>query len=153
MSEMFPFFLLCELLEAYVTDLPVPLVLIVVDVNGERAAVVPETTTLRHARREASTTLGRRHSHLAGMMPTCTTLQLRLVSFHQQHEASAEAVEAAGDSDREGAVDVARYASLDDKSAKKTNVFREWNEMAMRFRKHVHVCCGQLHTCFVFRVN
>jgi len=122
-------------------------------VNGERAAVVPETATLRHARREASNALDRRDVHLAAMVPTCTTLQLRLVSFHQQHEASAEAVEAAGDSDREGAVDAARHASLDDKSAMKANVFREWNEMAMRFRKHVHVCCGQLHTCFVVIVN
>ena len=145
----FPSSRLCEVNFAY---LPIPFVLVVFDVNVEGAAVFPVTPTLSHARRLTSLSrLGL--CHLTAMVPSCTTFQLRLVTFHQQVDAFAEAIEMTGDSDRERPRDFARHALLDDESAGEAHVFRERNVLAVRLRKRIHVCTQQWHARFDVTIN
>ena len=148
-SIISPCLRLCQVNFAY---LPVPFVLVVFDVNVERAAFFPVTPTLCHARRQTSLSrLG--VCHLTAMVPACATFQLRLVSFHQQVDASTEAVEAAGDGDRERPRDVARHARLDAETATEADVLGDRNVLAERVRKHIHVRPQQWHARVDVTIN
>jgi len=144
----------CSLRETDLTDAPVPLVLVLFDVDLERAAVFPVTPTLTHTRRQTSISRLGSVAKLTLMITASSTLQPRLVFFHQQlDEWFGTDDTATSDSDRERVFDALWHAFLDGKSWKEAGVLWGRNETAETCWKCVHVCRRQLHTCLVIVVN
>ena len=119
----------CSLRETELTDAPVPLLLVLFDVDLERAAVFPVTPTLSHTRRQTSISRLGGVAKLTVMITAASTFQLRLVLFHQQLDVGTDDT-ATSDSDRERVFDALWHAFLDGKSWKEAGVLWGRNESA-----------------------